>query len=135
MDESCCMTNTAFYVGMLSPAYSSAQSCMQSSIEAMRCWAQHLRPDSVVWPVHRYRVRPCQALQKYPCTVQSIGGLRHSAQAPPMLSTCSTTCKRHQPCHLHDYHLFTTVADEHRRPPEYPYCTAGGTVVDIAIQD
>ncbi len=26
----------------------------------MRCWAQHLRPDSTVWPFHMYRVWPCQ---------------------------------------------------------------------------
>ena len=26
----------------------------------MRCWAQHLRPDSTVWPYHTYRVWPCQ---------------------------------------------------------------------------
>jgi|FrelakmetLWP11LW_1041352.scaffolds.fasta_scaffold251943_1 hypothetical protein len=31
MDESYCMTNTPFYVGMLSHAGSPAQSCMQSS--------------------------------------------------------------------------------------------------------
>jgi hypothetical protein len=43
----------------------------------MRCWAQHLRPDSMVWPYHRYRIRPCQARQKYSCTVRSIISLRH----------------------------------------------------------
>ncbi len=78
MDESYCMTNTAFYVGMLSPACSPAQSSMQSSIEAMRCWAQHFRPDSAVWPVHTYCVWPCQVPQKYSCTVQSISGLRQA---------------------------------------------------------
>ncbi len=41
----------------------------------VRCWAQHLRPDSTVWPVHTYCVWPCQARQKYSCTVRSIGGL------------------------------------------------------------
>ncbi len=44
----------------------------------MRYWAQHLRPDSSVWPYHTYCIWPCQACQKYSCTVQSIGGLRHS---------------------------------------------------------
>ena len=77
MDESYCITNTACYVGMLSPACSPAQSCMQSSIETMRCWAQHLRPDSAVWPVHMYCIWPCQARQKYSCTVRSIIGLQH----------------------------------------------------------
>ncbi len=48
----------------------------------MRCWAQHLRPDSTVWPYHTYPVWPCQARQKYSCTVWSIGGLRHS---PPQM--------------------------------------------------
>ena len=31
--------------------------------------------------------------------------------------------------------MFTMIADEHRRPPEHPYHTAGGTDVDLAIQD
>ncbi len=42
----------------------------------MRCWAQHLRPDSTVWPHHTYSVWPCWAHQKYSWTVQSIIGLR-----------------------------------------------------------
>ncbi len=44
---------------------------------SMRCWAQHLRPDSTVWPCHTYHVWPCQGCQKYSCTVQSIGSLQH----------------------------------------------------------
>jgi hypothetical protein len=36
---------------------------------------------------------------------------------------------------LHDYHLFTTVAEERRQPPNHPYNTAGGTTVDLAIRD
>ncbi len=44
----------------------------------MRCWAQHLRPDSMVWPDHLYCVWPCQACQKYSCTVRSVTGLQHS---------------------------------------------------------
>ncbi len=82
MDESYCMANTAFYVGMLSPACSPAQSCMQSSVEVMRCWAQHLRPDSTVWPDHPYCVWPCQAHQKYSCTVRSIIGLQQMDYIP-----------------------------------------------------
>ncbi len=46
----------------------------------MRCWVQHLRPDSTVWPYHTYRIWPCQARQQYSCTVRSIGGLRQSQQ-------------------------------------------------------
>ncbi len=30
----------------------------------MRCWAQHLRPDSTVWPYHVYCIWPCQARKK-----------------------------------------------------------------------
>ncbi len=64
---------------------------MQSCIPAMMWWwcvgsanlhpdevAQHLRPDSMVWPYHMYCIWPCQARQKYSCTVQSIGGLQHN---------------------------------------------------------
>jgi hypothetical protein len=38
------------------------------------CWAHYLRPDSTVWPYHTYHIWPCQACQKYSCTVRSIGG-------------------------------------------------------------
>ena len=38
------------------------------------------------------------------------------------------------PQHLNDY-VFTTVAEEHALPTERPYHTAGGTTVDLAIQD
>ena len=31
--------------------------------------------------------------------------------------------------------MCSTVAEEHRQPPENPYHTAGGTDVDLAIQD
>ena len=42
---------------------------------------------------------------------------------------------RHPPQHLaHDY-LFITVAEECKQPPEHPYHTAGGTVVNLAIKD
>ena len=42
---------------------------------------------------------------------------------------------RRLPRRFDDFHMFTTVADAHRQPPEYPYHTAGGTDVDLAIQD
>ncbi len=48
----------------------------------MRCWAQHLRPDSMIWPYHTYHIWPCQACQKYSCTLWSIGGLQH---LPPQM--------------------------------------------------
>ncbi len=50
----------------------------------MRCWAQHLRPDSTVWPYHTYCIWPCQARQKYSCTVRSIIGLQ---QSPPQMKS------------------------------------------------
>ncbi len=36
----------------------------------MRCWAQHLRPDSTVWPCHTYNVWPSSGAPKIPlyCT-------------------------------------------------------------------
>ncbi len=36
----------------------------------MRCWAQHLRPDSKVWPCHTYSVWPLSGTPKIPlyCT-------------------------------------------------------------------
>ncbi len=61
----------------------------------MRCWAQHLRPDSMVWPYHRYHVWPCQACQKYSCTVRSIIGLWHGPYTPDRVdSTLALPWKR-----------------------------------------
>ncbi len=39
-------------------------------------------PAMMVWPPHTYSIWPCQACQKYSCTVWSIGGLRH---LPPLM--------------------------------------------------
>ncbi len=39
------------------------------------------------------------------------------------------------PQHLAQDYLFTTVAEEHNQPPEHPYQTAVGTVVDLAIKN
>ncbi len=39
-------------------------------------------PASMVLPPHKYCIWPCQACQKYSCTVRSIGGLWHS---PPRM--------------------------------------------------
>ena len=44
------------------------------------------------------------------------------------------TCTHCPPQHLNDY-VFTTVAEEHALPTERPHRTAGGTTVDLAIQD
>ena len=41
---------------------------------------------------------------------------------------------RRTPQHLQDY-VFTRVAEEHNQPPERPYQTAGGNVVNLAITD
>jgi hypothetical protein len=45
----------------------------------------------------------------------------------------SHTCRPTQ--HLAQDYLFTTVAKEHNQPPEHPYQTAVGTVVDLAIEN
>ena len=45
------------------------------------------------------------------------------------------SCVCHLPQHLAYDYLFTTVAKECKQPPEHPYHTAGGTVVDLAIKD
>jgi len=50
-------------------------------------------------------------------------------------STRRSTRSRRQPGRLADYHVYTTVAEEFRQPPGHPYHTAGGTDVDLAIQD
>ena len=36
---------------------------------------------------------------------------------------------------LNEYHLYTTIADAHKLPPNYPYRTAGRTDIDLALQD
>ena len=60
----------------------------------------------------------------------------HVSQIPPPSTSCRTsTWSRRLLSHLHDYHLFTTVADEQKQPKDFPYRTAGGTDVDLAILD
>jgi hypothetical protein len=39
------------------------------------------------------------------------------------------------PQHLAQDYLFTTVAKEHKQPPEHPNQTAGRTVINLAIED
>ena len=54
---------------------------------------------------------------------------------PSATSTRHGARSRRPPRRFNDYHMFTTVADKHHQPPEHPYHTAGGTDVDLAIQD
>jgi hypothetical protein len=54
---------------------------------------------------------------------------------PPSTSSQVSTRNRCLPGHLDDYHLFTTVAEERRQPWDFPYHTAGGTDVNLAIHD
>jgi hypothetical protein len=42
---------------------------------------------------------------------------------------------RAPPKHLTEYHLYTTVADESKQPPSYPYRNATGVDVDLAMKD
>ncbi len=60
-----------------------AQSCIRTSSPASRQWCGESlpclfgNPALMVWPPHTHRVWPCQARQKYSCTVRSIIGLQH----------------------------------------------------------
>ncbi len=60
---------------------------------------------------------------------------RVSRIPPPTRSSRTSGRTIKLPKHLDDYHLFTTVAEERRQPPEHPYTTAGGMDVDLAIRD
>ena len=69
-------------------------------------------------------------------SVPSPARMPHLSQIPlPSESTGCSTRSRRPPTHLADYHVYTTVAEESRQPPNHPYHTAGGTDVDLAIQD
>ncbi len=54
--------------------------------------------------------------------------------APPKDTLHHSTRVCRPPDYLHDY-LFTTVAEKQHQPPPPPYHTAGGTAVDLTIQD
>jgi hypothetical protein len=56
-------------------------------------------------------------------------------QPPSQLSSHSPSRARRPPQHLAQDYLLTTVAKEHNQPPEHPYQTAVGTVVDLAIKN
>ncbi len=60
---------------------------------------------------------------------------RVSRISPPTRSSRTLGRSLKLPKHLDDYHLFATVAEERRQPPDHPYRTAGGTDVDLAICD
>jgi hypothetical protein len=78
-------------------------------------------------------VQPANALTEKQCVpVQSSdtpAPLPHHQE-----SSRYPTRTRRPPQHLNDY-VFMTVAEEHALPTERPYRTAGGTTVDLAIQD
>ena len=68
-----------------------------------------------------------------------IPKIEQSSDAPVPLphhqeSSRYPTRTRRPPQHLNDY-VFTTVAEEQALPTEHPFCMAGGTTVDFAIQD
>lgn len=54
---------------------------------------------------------------------------------PSSTSSRPNERSRRPPRRFDDYHLYTTIAEEHRQPTEHPYHTAGGTEVDLSIQD
>jgi hypothetical protein len=54
--------------------------------------------------------------------------------APPQYTLHRSTRVCRPPEYLQDY-LFTTVAEKQHQPPPPPYHTAGGTDVDLTIQD
>ena len=56
-------------------------------------------------------------------------------QSPIQLPSHYPSRVRRPPQHLAQDYLFMTVAEEHKQPPEHPYHTAGGKVVDLAIKD
>ncbi len=84
-------------------------------------------------------IQPTNALTEHQCASVRVPKIEHSSYTsaplppPQQLSRYPTrTCC--PPQHLNDY-LFVTVAEEQALPTERPYCTAGGTTVDLAIQD
>ena len=84
-------------------------------------------------------VQPANSLTGQQCVPVRILKIKQSSdmQAPlPHHQEFShyPTRTRRPPQHLNDY-VFMMVAEEHTLPTECPYCTAGGTTVDLAIQD
>jgi hypothetical protein len=84
-------------------------------------------------------VQPANALTGQQCMPVHIPKIKQSSDTPAPLPhhqelSHYPTRTRLLPQHLHDY-VFTTVAEEHALPTECPYHTAGGTTVDLVIQD
>ena len=89
--------------------------------------------------LHVPMVQPTNAITERQCAPSCIPKIEHSSvSSAPLLplqqSSRYPTRTRRPPQHLNDY-LFTTVAEEQALPTERPYHTAGGTNVDLAIQD
>ncbi len=70
------------------PLLRNAQSCIKTSSPVSRQWCGESlpclfgNPALMVWPPHTYCIWPCQAHQKYSCTVRGIGSLRN---LPPQM--------------------------------------------------
>jgi hypothetical protein len=84
-------------------------------------------------------IQPTNALTERQCVPIRVPKIEHSsdtsAPLPPLQqSSRYLTHTRHSPQHLNDY-LFAMVAEEQALLTERPYRTAGGTTVDLAIQD
>jgi hypothetical protein len=86
--------------------------------------------DDIVYVPPHTATSPFVKQEPISSTATPVPTIQH-----PTRSTRLLVRDRRPPRHLDDFHLFTTVADEHRQPPEHPYHTAGGTDVDLAIQD
>ena len=84
-------------------------------------------------------VQPTNALTGRQCVLVRIPKIEHSSDTPAPLpihqeSSRYPTHTRRPSQHLNDY-LFKTLAEEQTLPTGHPYRTAGGTTVDLVIQD
>ena len=75
--------------------------------------------------LHVPMIHPTNALTERQCVPTCTPKVDHSSDPSAPLTP---------PQHLNDY-LLATVAEEQALPTERPYRTAGGTTVDLAIQD
>ncbi len=104
--------------------------------------AEHLPPPPEVIKIDKdndfvYVPPVTPFIKQEPTNSQSINIPAASPSTPIPFSPPSrtSTCPWRLPGYLDEYHMFTTVAEERRHPPKLPYHTAGGTDVDLAIQD
>jgi hypothetical protein len=66
----------------------------------------------------------------------TVPNVKHTPTTPsPLTPPQYPTQERRAPRHLDEFHLFTTVAEEHSQPPHHPYNNAASKDVDLAIQD